>query len=277
MITLNIVGCGRAARTLAHLWRRSGKVRIGDVCNTTLASAVAACAFIGGGRAVGSPAEMAAASLWMLGVPDRAIAAAAADVAASPLLRAGDGVFHLSGFTASTALEALAARGAQVASLHPVTSFAEPARALEGFAGSLCGLEGDAALCEQLAGLVAAAGGRCFPVDPERKPLYHAASVFASNFQVVIQDVALKAYLQAGVPADVAASLLATLARGSLDNVLALGGAAALTGPAARGDRDVVAQQQIAVTRWDASAGAAYAALSVLAFRLAAGRGPGPG
>lgn len=272
MITLNIVGCGRAARTLARLWQQSGALRIGDVCNTTPESAAAACAFIGAGRPVAAPGAMGEAALWMLGVPDSALAETAAALSAAQRLRAGDGVFHLSGFTASTGLQPLAARGARIASLHPVVSFADPARAAAAFTGSLCGLEGDDGLCAQLDRLAAAIGGRVFPLEAAHKPLYHAASVFASNFQVVIQDLALKAYLAAGVPADVAAALHAMLARGSLDNVLALGGAAALTGPAARGDRDVVARQHAVVAEWDAAAGEAYAALSALAFRLAAER-----
>lgn len=272
MITLNIVGCGRAARTLARLWQQGGALRIGDVCNTTPESAAAACAFIAAGRPVAGLAAMQAADLWMLGVPDQALPAIAAELTGTPLLRPGDGVFHLSGFTASTALAPLAACGARVASLHPVVSFADPARTAAAFSGSLCGLEGETTLCAQLSALVRAIGGRVFPLDATLKPLYHAASVFASNFQVVIQDLALKAYLQAGVPADVAAEVHAMLARGSLDNVLALGGAAALTGPAARGDRDVVASQHEVVRGWDAAAGEAYAALSALAFRLAAER-----
>lgn len=272
MITLNIVGCGRAARTLARLWQQAGVLRIGDVCNNTLASAAAACAFIGAGRPVAAVAQMREAALWMLGVPDSAIVPAATALDEAQLLRAGDGVFHLSGFTASSALGPLAGRGARSASLHPVVSFADPTRTAGVFGGSLCGLEGDAALCAELEVLVAAIGGRAFPLDAGQKPLYHAASVFASNFQVVIQDLALKAYLQSGVPADVAATLHAGLARGALENVLALGGAAALTGPAARGDREVVAYQQAVVSDWDAAAGEAYAALSALAFRLAAER-----
>jgi len=43
-----------------------------------------------------------------------------------------------------------------------------------------------------------------------------------------------------------------------------------LTGPAARGDTAAIARQALAVKAWDAKAGAAYDALSVLALRLAA-------
>lgn len=273
MKSLNLVGCGRAAQTLAHLWRRDAIFEIGDVLTRSRHSAEAACRFIGGGVPIESIVAMRHADVWLIGVPDREITATAERLAASGRVRAGDGVFHLSGFTPSSALSALATRGARCASVHPVLSFADPASAVHQFRGSLCGIEGDAALCEELAGALTAVGSEPFPVDAARKPVYHAGSVFASNFIVVIMDVARRAYLEAGVPESVADRLMAPLARHALDNVLTRGAAASLTGPAARGDHDVVSVQQGALSSWDAASGEAYAALTALAYRLA-GRDP---
>jgi len=58
--------------------------------------------------------------------------------------------------------------------------------------------------------------------------------------------------------------------RNAVGNIITLGPQAALTGPAARGDTAAIALQGAAVTAWDAPTGAAYAALSALALRLAA-------
>lgn len=273
MPVLNLVGCGRAARTLARLWHDAGCVTIGTVVNHVPGSAREACVFVGAGEPLASIADMPAADLWLLGVPDREIAPAAQRLAASGRVRAGDGVFHLSGATPSSVLAPLTVQGARIASLHPVMSFAEPARAIARFRGTLCGIEGDAVLVRELHELVAAIGGEGFGVDPEKKLLYHAASVFASNFLVVLLDQARKACLEAGVSEDVAPRLLAPLARGALENVLALGAADALTGPAARGDLDLVRAQHAAVAAWDGDSGEAYAALTALAVRLAAERG----
>ncbi|MDX9701135.1 MAG: hypothetical protein RBT55_16300, partial [Rhodocyclaceae bacterium] len=60
MIELNIIGCGRAARTLARLWLQAGAVRVGGVLNRSADSARAACDFIGAGRAW---------SAWPVGLP----------------------------------------------------------------------------------------------------------------------------------------------------------------------------------------------------------------
>ena len=184
-------------------------------------------------------------------------------------MRSGDGVFHLSGFTSSEILAPLRATGVRTASVHPVMSFADPQRAIERFSGTPCGVEGEASLALELTNLFATVGGVPFSLDGNEKPLYHAGSVFASNFLVVILDVARRAYVDAGVPPETAETMLAAISRGALENVIALDAATALTGPAARGDREAVSAQHAAVTQWDADAGEAYDALSRLAFRLA--------
>src|SRR5690606_30805538 len=137
-----IVGCGHAARTLARLWAGTGPCAIGDVLTRSPASAQDAVRFIGQGRVVAALDDMRPAALWMLGVPDRNIATAATALAASGRVQAGDGVFHLSGFTPSMALAPLADVGARIASVHPVMSFADPALAAGRFAGTPCGVEG---------------------------------------------------------------------------------------------------------------------------------------
>jgi predicted short-subunit dehydrogenase-like oxidoreductase (DUF2520 family) len=64
-------------------------------------------------------------------------------------------------------------------------------------------------------------------------------------------------------------ALRVRLLRNAVDNLLALGPAGALTGPAARGDTALVQRQGRAIAQWDAGAGTAYVALSELAARLA--------
>jgi predicted short-subunit dehydrogenase-like oxidoreductase (DUF2520 family) len=60
-----------------------------------------------------------------------------------------------------------------------------------------------------------------------------------------------------------------TLLHNAVNNIVALGPQAALTGPAARGDLALVAAQGDAVTLLDTDAGAAYQVLSRLAGKLA--------
>lgn len=269
MKSLNLIGGGRVGRTLGRLWHASGSYRVQDVLTHSARTAEEAVDFIGAGRAVAALADMRAADVWMLAVPDRQIAAVAAALAHS----AGAGqpalAFHCSGALASSALAPLRACGWQVASAHCVLSFADPATALLQFAGTPCALEGDPAAVSKLETSFARIDAQCFALAAEHKLLYHAGAVFATNFLPVLQALAQQLWHDSGVPADVATRLGTTLLQNAVDNILALGPAGALTGPAARGDLALVEQQGQAVAQWDATAGQAYAALSQLAARLA--------
>lgn len=267
--TLNLVGAGRVGRTLGHLWQQQGVLQVQDVLTTSAASAQAAVNFLGAGRAVDSPAALRAADYWFIAVPDRQIAASAAALArALPALPAAT-VFHASGALPAAELAPLQALGWRSASAHCILSFASPAAAVQQFAGTPCALEGEAPAIAALRPLFTAVGAHCFTVAAEQKLLYHAAAVFGTNFLPVLQATAEALWLHSGVPPELLPRLRATLLRHAVDNVLALGPAGALTGPAARGDSALVQRQGQAVAQWNGSAGAAYAALSELAGQLA--------
>lgn len=270
--TLNIIGAGKVGRTLGRLWQDAGVFTLGDVAARSAASARAAVAFIGAGRATHSLTGLAPADVYLLSVPDREIAATARIIAAQPGLPEKAIAVHCSGALASQELAALGALGWRVASAHPALSFADPERAVAQFSGCLCGLEGDSEARALLGGVFTGIGARCFELAAEHKLLYHAGSVFASNFTTVLLDVALRAYRESGLDDATAMALLEPLVRNAIDNSLRLGPAAALTGPAARGDTELVARQAQAVARWDSLAADAYRPLSTLATRLAARR-----
>ena len=267
--TLNLLGAGRVGRTLGRLWQSQGVLQVQDVLTTASASAEAAVQFIGAGRAVDALENMRAADCWFLAVPDRQIAASAAALAAARRAAPPALAFHASGALAAAELAPLQAAGWRIASAHCILSFATPASAVEQFAGTPCALEGDAAAVTALQPLLNAIGARCFTVAAQHKLLYHAAAVFATNFLPVLQATAESLWLHSGVPPALLPELRASLLRNAVDNIVALGPAGALTGPAARGDLALVQRQGQAVTQWNAQAGAAYAALSELAGRLA--------
>jgi predicted short-subunit dehydrogenase-like oxidoreductase (DUF2520 family) len=178
-------------------------------------------------------------------------------------------VFHCSGAKASGELAPLRAAGATVASVHPVRSFADPAAVAAAFDGTWCGVEGDPAALALLVPAFEAAGARIVAIDPAAKTVYHAASVFASNYLVTVLDAALRAYQAAGIPEGVARELAQPLAAETLANVMRLGAEQALSGPIARGDEATVARQQTAVDAWDDGSGALYTALAQATRALA--------
>jgi predicted short-subunit dehydrogenase-like oxidoreductase (DUF2520 family) len=269
MKTLNLVGAGKVGKTLGRLWHTRQLLKIQDVLTTSIQSAAQAVAFIGAGRAVSQLTEMREADLWMLAVPDSQIASSAAAMALALKNHAPSRAFHCSGALASEQLLALRQLGWPVASAHCVLSFADPTTAIKQFAAVVCGIEGDAAFAIELHKLFGATGAQCFELQADKKMLYHAAAVFATNFLPVLQQTAEDLWRDSGVPPALLPQLRERLLRNAVDNVLALGPVAALTGPAARGDTDLVARQTQALMDWDLSSGQAYRYLSELARRLA--------
>jgi len=288
--TLNLIGAGRVGQTLARLWTQGGVFAVQDVLTTSMASAQGACDFIGAGTPAPSLGSMRSADVWLIATTDAQIATAAAALAAhaarmttpSPVRQAAAAApataqetpstpiaFHCSGALPASVLAPLTALGWQVASAHPILSFANAEAACAQFAGTPCALEGDATARAQLQAAFTAIGAQCFEVRSQDKLLYHAAAVFATNFLPVLQSVAEDAWRATGVPEALLPHLRASLLNNAVANITRLGPQGALTGPAARGDTAAIARQAAAVSAWDEKSGAAYVALSDLALRLA--------
>lgn len=280
-LRLNVLGCGRVGTTLAALWQRAGLCKVQQFYSRSVPSAERAAQFVGEGTVVAQLLALQAADVWMLSVPDSQIEAVAQALAALPMpvpvlsqvlpqtRPHPPTVFHCSGFLSSSSLAVLRSQGWRVASAHPVFNFADPAQCVDQFAGTPCGLEGDAEATALLHTLLTGLGGTCFAVDAQAKPLYHAAAVFSSNFMAVLQAIAQEAWLKAGVPEALIPEIHRALLQGSVQNLLAMGPAKAITGPAARGDTAVVTAQAQRVSQWHPEAGELYNMMSVLARRLA--------
>lgn len=250
---------------LAHL---SGHFRIGAVCCRNNSRARAAVDFIGAGQPCTFETLPTLSEINLLSVPDDALSCCAA--ALVPHARAGALVFHASGVHDRRTLAMLAAAGMSTGSLHPAFSFADPARAVSAFAGTLCALEGDPTALPALEALAAAIGGRAFRLAADGKAAYHAALSIASNYLVTLTALAQAAAGQAGIEPVLVNTLLGALMRQSLDNALTLGPEAALTGPISRGDVATVSRH-LAVLE-DPVARACYMALGRATLALARAR-----
>jgi predicted short-subunit dehydrogenase-like oxidoreductase (DUF2520 family) len=269
---LSIIGSGHVASTLGRLWHGSQCVMLLDVLSRSNDNARAACEFIGAGRALQDYAALEQADIYLIATPDDQIAACCALLANSGRILTGTVVFHCSGALPASVLQPALACGALVASVHPVRSFALPEQVAASFAGTWCGMEGDAQALAVVAPLFEAIGAHCIAIDPGAKTIYHAAAVFASNYLVTVIDVALQAYGQAGVPREVAMKLMEPLVRKTVDQVFEAGTAAALSGPIARGDMATVERQARALTEWNQGHGSLYRCLAQATLRLAGQR-----
>jgi predicted short-subunit dehydrogenase-like oxidoreductase (DUF2520 family) len=267
--TLSIIGCGNLGKTLGRLWANAGSVALQDVLNRSAESAAQAVAFIGAGRPVSSFMDLRPADIFLVACPDDQIAACCNELAKTGTIMPGTVVFHCSGALRSSALAAAANHGALIASIHPIRSFATPDQVARNFSGTYCGAEGDSGAIAILKDVFSAIGGTLVPIDANAKTVYHAAAVFASNYLVTLIDVALDAYLKAGIPRETALRLMEPLVRETVDNIFRLGPADALSGPIARGDVKTVVRQYRAVKMWNKRRGALYKLLGKLTSELA--------
>ena len=273
MKTLNIVGAGRVGRTLASLWEEKHTFVIQDVLDGSESGARSAVAFIGDGKPAARLDDLRHADTWMITTPDRQIGEAAARLAAAGRFRPNDIVFHCSGSLSSADLSAAAAAGALVASVHPLKTFAEPRDAVRTFAGTYCAAEGTDGALQVLQPAFERIGGTVSLIDARAKVIYHAASVIVCNYLTALMETGLRCYEQSGIDRETAAAMTEPIVRETLENVLSLGPAHALTGPIARGDASVVDRHLEALDGWDERVARVYRALGTLAVELARSRG----
>jgi predicted short-subunit dehydrogenase-like oxidoreductase (DUF2520 family) len=197
---------------------------------TALAAALAAAGMeVDGPLGRDEPVTSASAAV-LLCVPDAELRAAAA------ALPPGRLVGHCS---AATTLAALAPH--EAFSLHPLMTVT-PAGA--DFAGATAAIAGATPRALRTADALARRlGMQPLHVDDADRAAYHAAASIASNFLVVIEDLAERLARTAGLDR----RPLVALVHASAANWAALGAHEALTGPIARGDEDTVALQRAAV------------------------------
>jgi predicted short-subunit dehydrogenase-like oxidoreductase (DUF2520 family) len=191
----------------------------------------------------------------LLCVPDAQIAAAAA------ALPPGRLVGHCS---AATTLAALAPH--EAFSLHPLMTVTA---AGADFAGATAAIAGATPRALRTAeALARTLGMRPLQIDDADRAAYHAAASIASNFLVVVEDLAERLARTAGLDREP----LVGLVRASVANWATLGADGALTGPIARGDEATVARQRAAVAERAPADVELFEALVDATRRLAAAR-----
>ncbi len=174
-------------------------------------------------------ADGADCDLVLLCVPDAAIAVVARTIPAGPW------VAHVSG---ATPLARLAPHTARF-SLHPLQTFTR-ARGAEQLDGAWAAITAETTAARATGyALADTLGLSPFDLADDRRVLYHAGAVIASNYLVTLHRAAVRALAAAGAPAEA----LVPLMRRTIDNGFDL------TGPIARGDWAVVESHLAALRR----------------------------
>ncbi|HEY6911999.1 MAG TPA: DUF2520 domain-containing protein [Myxococcales bacterium] len=179
-----------------------------------------------------APPPLREVDLVLLAVSDGAVAELcdALDVGRGQL------VAHLAGALGLRPLSSALRKGARTGSLHPLRAFT--AGQPGSFSGAAAGIAGsDSSARRDLAALARRLGLRPLPTREGSRALYHAAAVLAAGAQVALFSEAARAFRKAtGAGEKEARAALLPLALGALEKLRKLTPAAALTGPAARGD-----------------------------------------
>jgi len=215
---IGILGGGRAAWAYGSAWHRIGWPLAGVWLRPESTSRVAELLAVPR-RELGDLA--AESDLLLVAVSDRAIAGVAGQIPDGPSV-----IFHASG-----GLQAV--RGGF--SLHPLKVL-PPVGEPSDLGGALLVFEGSHRETAQQ--IATAVGARFAEVAPERKALYHAGAVFGANYVAALLEIAADLLARAGI--DDARADLAELAESAVRNWSAHQGAQRFTGPAARGDREVL-------------------------------------
>ncbi len=269
---LNIIGSGKLGRTLARLFSDAGLVAIGDIYNRNSEHSHSAQAFIGAGRVITNLAQLSntPAQVWMLATPDDVIGDCAKQLAnLDDICWQKTTVFHSSGLKTSSELSALQKLGSSIASAHPAHSFANPERSLTSFGSTVCTLEGDEQAITILDSLLSAIGGQTTTIEPEAKPLYHAATVMASNYLIALLGASEALLEKAGIAEPLANAVLSPLMRLSLENGITEGATNALTGPISRGDINTLRAHLNAIEQRAPDLRSIYTSMGTQALKLA--------
>lgn len=176
-----------------------------------------------------------------LAVPDRLVPEMAHTVAAHGRAPTGCAAFHLSGALSTDVLAPLHAQGYAIGSFHPLQAVAHPVSAADRIPGSYIAVIGDPEAMAVARRLASAMGSPLIAVPASRRPLFHAATVMASNFLPPLLDLAARLMERAGVTSDEALPALLPLVRGTLASIEERGLEASVRGPLATGDAETVA------------------------------------
>ena len=189
----------------------------------------------------------------LIATPDRAIAETARAIEVGTAV-----ILHCSGATGLGPLSSHPRHG----SIHPLMALPDPTTGARRLADNgWFAVAGDSITNE----LVESLSGHAFVVEEERRTLYHAAAVVSANHTVALLGQIERLANEVDVPIEAFLKMV----QASLIDVDALGAAAALTGPASRGDHATLDAHRAAMPEGERDL---YNALANAAQELAARR-----
>jgi len=242
--SISLVGAGSVGTTLAVALHKVG-YRVLSVINRTGPAAVTLARKVGCTRVSTQVVDIdRTADIIMFSVGDSDLAGAVRSLLSIRGLKLKKSVvLHTSGVHDAGVLMPLRKTGASLASFHPLQSFparSGPAKTRTILKGIPFGVDGDEAAVRVAGKIAGDLGGRILLIDPQLRPVYHAACVFASSYLAVVLN-AISALSGNARLAGPWTENFGPLMTASMENLVRTGAGNALTGPVARSDVTTVA------------------------------------
>jgi predicted short-subunit dehydrogenase-like oxidoreductase (DUF2520 family) len=264
---LGIIGGGRAAWAFGSVWREAGLPLSGITVRAGSASPVPPLLSL---EVLTIPQLVGISDVVAVAVSDRAIPAIASEVS---LLGGDPRIFHCSGSLPSAVFGARS----NGFSLHPFRALPAVGDPVS-FRGMLMVYEGPDNAMSAARQVVESCGGLFGRISAEEKPRYHAAAVFAANYvaamlqmsREILETVALDIPAAEAATSSTLRQAIVDLATSASMNWLHHEGAAAFTGPAARGEREVVAGHLASLSDLP-DVGSVYRRLAAVVLRRTSG------
>jgi predicted short-subunit dehydrogenase-like oxidoreductase (DUF2520 family) len=224
------------------------------VLSRTLTSARRAVREMDIGAVAAGAEDLASCQVVLVSVPDSALGAVAAQLAAARLDWAKKIVLHTSGMWPGAALARLRKKGAAVGSMHPLYIFQRP---LPQLAGVYFTVEGDHAANAMARRLIRAWGGEFLLVKPEHKIHHSIAKSMASDFLTGLVEAAVQQMAAGGFSRKRSFDAVSKVIGAALEDY-SLSGRNSRPGPLLNGDAKTVEQQIIQLKSVDRSFSVAY-------------------
>ncbi|MCG8427263.1 MAG: DUF2520 domain-containing protein [Chromatiales bacterium] len=271
--TFSLIGAGAAGTALALALSRQG-YRATAIASRSQASAEHCATLVDCDISTTDPLFAArSADIVIIATPDGQIKGVCDKIAETGGFSVQQTVIHLSGAAGASVLGSAKNAGAATLSFHPIQTLSDPQKGAELLIGAYYCLEGDQRAIEQIEPLVSDLQGTALIIDEKNKALYHAALCVASNYLVVLEDIAVRFLEQAGIERESALKALLPLVQGGVDNLRHSGLPQALTGPISRGDSSTISVHLQAMEKMPERSVLLYKLLGQEAIELAQQKG----
>ncbi|MCH7535149.1 MAG: DUF2520 domain-containing protein [Bacteroidetes bacterium] len=205
-----IIGCGRLGRALAVALTNSGidLVLLMDNNRKLLFTMQRLFPKV---KLTWQARDWPALDILLITVNDDEINPSAKELSESDIDFTGVVVAHTNGALTSEELSPLKAKGAFLASMHPVQTFSGTGKDAIRFRKSYFALEGEDPALTVLKNLIDTIGGKWFELQPEHKANHHLACVLVSNYVIALMKMATDLLEPTGLPRSEAKKILLPL------------------------------------------------------------------